>query len=174
MARGGWDVAQAEGMPTGWLLPAQCCPCPAAAAPGRRCRQEGDAAAHRSPAVAFMSRPYPTQLKQPAVFQEQHALLLRGAGPAAGGGAERRATSCPRIPAAVPRAVAVPPGTTAAAAETDFSFGPDLSSAFDEPSEAPNPQLKEHEAALGEGGLRCVLCCLSLPQPPQVYFFPSH
>jgi len=95
----------------GWLRPAHCCPCPAAAAPGRRCRQEGDAAAHRGPAVAFMSRPYPTQLKQPAVFQEQHALLLRGAGPAAGGGAEHGATSCPLIPAASPGAV---PHTVAA------------------------------------------------------------
>lgn len=170
MARGGWDVAQAEGMPTGWLLPAQCCPCPAAAAPGRRCRQEGDAAAHRSPAVAFMSRPYPTQLKQPAVFQEQHALLLRGAGPAAGGGAERRATSCPRIPAAVPRAVAVPPGTTAAAAETDFSFGPDLSSAFDEPSEAPNPQLKNTKQRWGREG--CGAFCAASPflNPPRFIF----
>jgi len=111
IARDGWDGARGRGMPMGWLLPAHCCPCPAAAAPGRRCRQEGDAAAHRGPAVAFMSRPYPTQLKQPAVFQEQHALLLRGAGPAAGGGAEHGATSCPLIPAASPGAV---PHTVAA------------------------------------------------------------
>lgn len=178
----GWDVARGRGMPMGWLLPAHCCPCPAAAAPGRRCRQEGDAAAHRGPAVAFMSRPYPTQLKQPAVFQEQHALLLRGAGPAAGGGAEHGATSCPLIPAASPGAV---PHTVAALRAPPLLLIPisPFHRIYPLPRMRP-AKLQTHSHSLrntkqcwrgGGGGLQCVLCCLSRPsQPPQVYFFPSH
>lgn len=68
---------------------------------------------------------------------------------------------------------------TTAAADTHFSFPPNLPSAPDAPSEAPNPQpqLKEHEAVLeGRGGRAAVRSVLPLPSfstPPGLFFpFP--